>query len=81
MPFLWRLSFRTVATVAGNVLTAVVSVQSATQTIAGGVFLTVLKTTTATVVVVRIINAQRRNPNVIPVSHVFGTRNVIAVVV
>ncbi len=68
----------------GNVQTAVVSVQPATQRIAGRVLITstrVLKTTTATLVVVRIINAKLRNPNVIPVSHVIPTRNVIAVVV
>ncbi len=79
MPFLWRLG--ALATVTGNVQTAVVSVQPATQRITGGVFLTVLKTTTATVVVVRTTNAKLRNPNVIPISHVIGTGNVIAVVV
>ena len=82
MPFLWRL--RTLVTVTGNVQAAVVSVQPATQRVAGGVLITstrVLKTTTATVVVVRIINAKRRNPNVILVSHVIGTGNVIASVV
>ncbi len=82
MRFLWRLG--TLATVTGNVQTAVVSVQPATQRVARGVLITstrVLKTTTATVVVVRIINAKRRNPNVIPVNHVIGTCNVIANVV
>ena len=82
MPFLWRLG--KLATPTGNVQTAVVSIQSATQRITGGVLLTstrVLKTTTATVVVVRTTNAKLRNPNVIPVSHVIGTGNVIANVI